>query len=72
MTAGRLILAFIPAKKLGARTIVCASGGVIADPEDPLEFRRLAGSLIVDADRGNHATAAAAYTRANFVVRHGR
>jgi colanic acid biosynthesis glycosyl transferase WcaI len=69
MTAGRPILAAIPAENLAARTILAASAGVIADPEDPGEFCRLARSLMQDADRRDQfGTAALAYARANFEI----
>ena len=69
MTAGRPILAAIPAGNLAARTILAASAGLVADPEDPSEFRRVARSLMDDADRRNQFGAAAfAYARANFEI----
>jgi glycosyltransferase involved in cell wall biosynthesis len=69
MTAGRPILAAIPAKNLAARTIIAASCGVIADPTDPTQLRRVARSLLEDADRRQQlGTAALAYARANFDI----
>ena len=69
MTAGRPILAAIPAENLAARTILAASAGVIVDPEDPTELRCLARSLMDDADRRKRlGTAALAYARANFEI----
>jgi colanic acid biosynthesis glycosyl transferase WcaI len=69
MTAGRPILAAIPADNLAARTISAASAGLIVDPENPLEIRRLARSLIEDGDRRRRLGAAGlAYARANFEI----
>jgi len=69
MTAGRPILAAIPAGNLAARTILTASAGMVADPKDPSEFCRVARSLMDDADRRNQLGAAAfAYARANFEI----
>jgi glycosyltransferase involved in cell wall biosynthesis len=69
MTAGRPILAAIPVENLAARTIRAASVGLVTDPEDPREFRRVARSLMDDADRCNQFGAAAfAYARANFEI----
>jgi colanic acid biosynthesis glycosyl transferase WcaI len=69
MTAGRPILAAIPAANLAARTILAASAGVIVDPKDPTELRCLARSLMDDADRRKRlGTAALAHARANFEI----
>jgi len=69
MTAGRPILAAIPAENLAARTIMNASAGVIGDPKDPTQLRQLARSLMDDADRRSRLGAAAlAYARANFEI----
>ena len=69
MTAGRPILAAIPADNLAARTITAASAGLTVDPEDPSELRRLARSLIEDGDRRRRLGAAGlAYARANFEI----
>ena len=69
MTAGRPILAAIPADNLAARTISAASAGLTVDPEDPSELRRLARSLIEDEDRRRRLGAAGlAYARANFEI----
>jgi len=68
ITAGRLILASIPAENLAARTILSATAELTTDPKDPLELRRLARSLIVDADRRNQlGTAALIYARAGIL-----
>ncbi len=69
MTAGRAILAAIPAANLAARTIVAAAAGLTVDPESPSELRRLARSLIEDADRrGQLGAAGLAYARSNFDI----
>jgi glycosyltransferase involved in cell wall biosynthesis len=69
MTAGRPILAAIPAENLAARTIIAASSGVVVDPKNPVELRHLARSLVEDEDRRNRlGTAALAYARANFEI----
>jgi colanic acid biosynthesis glycosyl transferase WcaI len=69
MTAGRPILAAIPADNLAARTISAASAGLTVDPENPSELRRLARSLIEDGDRRRRLGAAGlAYARANFEI----
>jgi colanic acid biosynthesis glycosyl transferase WcaI len=69
MTAGRPILAAIPADNLAARTIRAASAGLTVDPENPSELRRLARSLIEDRDRrGRLGAAGLAYARANFEI----
>jgi len=69
MTAGRPILAAIPADNLAARTISAASAGLTADPENPSELRRLARSLIEDGDRRRRlGDAGLAYARANFEI----
>jgi glycosyltransferase involved in cell wall biosynthesis len=69
MTAGRPILAAIPADNLAARTINAASAGLTVDPENPSELRRLARSLIEDGDRrGRLGAAGLAYARANFEI----
>jgi colanic acid biosynthesis glycosyl transferase WcaI len=69
MTAGKPILAAIPADNLAARTIKAASAGLTVNPENPSELRRLARSLIEDEDRRRRLGAAGlAYARANFEV----
>jgi glycosyltransferase involved in cell wall biosynthesis len=69
MTAGRPILAAIPADNLAARTISTASAGLTVDPENPSELRRLARSLIEDEGRRRRlGTAGLAYARANFEI----
>jgi glycosyltransferase involved in cell wall biosynthesis len=69
MTAGRPILAAIPADNLAARTISAASAGLTVDPENPSELRRLARSLIEDRDhRARLSAAGLAYARANFEI----
>jgi colanic acid biosynthesis glycosyl transferase WcaI len=69
MTAGRPILAAIPAENLAARIITAASAGVTVDPENSSELRRLARSLIEDGDRRRRLGAAGlAYARANFDI----
>jgi glycosyltransferase involved in cell wall biosynthesis len=69
MTAGRPILAAIPADNLAARTISAASAGLTVDPENPSELRRLARSLIEDENRRRRLGAAGlAYARANFEI----
>jgi putative colanic acid biosynthesis glycosyltransferase WcaI len=69
MTAGRPILAAIPADNLAARTISAASAGLTVDPENPSELRRLARSLIEDGERCKRLGAAGlAYARANFEI----
>jgi glycosyltransferase involved in cell wall biosynthesis len=69
MTAGRPILAAIPAENLAARTILAAFAGVTVDPEAPFEMRRLARSLMDEEERRRRLGAAAlAYARANFEI----
>ena len=69
MTAGRPILAAIPADNLAARTIRGASAGLTVDPENPSELRRLARSLIEDGDhRRRLGDAGLAYARTNFEI----
>ena len=69
MAAGRPILAAISGENLAARTVVAASAGVVADPEDSQEFRRLARWLIADEDRRLQLGAAALdYARENFEI----
>jgi putative colanic acid biosynthesis glycosyltransferase WcaI len=69
MTAGKPILAAIPADNLAARTINAAFAGLTVDPENPSELRRLARSLIEDGDRRRRLGAAGlAYARANFEI----
>ncbi len=69
MTAGRPILAAMSADNLAARTITTASAGLIVDPENPSELRRLARSLIEDEDlRGRLGAAGLAYARAHFDI----
>jgi colanic acid biosynthesis glycosyl transferase WcaI len=69
MTAGKPVLAAIPAENLAARTIHAAAAGLTVDPEKPHEFRRLARSLITDEQRRKEiGMAALAYARANFDV----
>ncbi len=69
MTAGKPILAAIPAENLASRTILAAAAGVIVNPADTSELRRSARSLIDDEDRRIRLGAAAlAYARANFEI----
>jgi colanic acid biosynthesis glycosyl transferase WcaI len=69
MTAGKPILAAIPAENLATRTILAASAGVSVDPENPSELRRLARCLIEDRDRCRQlGTAALTYAGANFQI----
>jgi colanic acid biosynthesis glycosyl transferase WcaI len=69
MTAGRPILAAIPADNLAARTINAAAAGLTVDPENPAEVRRLARSLIEHEDHRRQLGAAGlAYARANFEI----
>jgi glycosyltransferase involved in cell wall biosynthesis len=69
MTAGKPILAAIPADNLAARTISAACAGLTVDPENPFELRRMARSLIEDKDRRRQLGAAGlAYARANFEI----
>jgi putative colanic acid biosynthesis glycosyltransferase WcaI len=69
MTAGRPILAAIPADNLAARTIRAASAGLTVDPEDPSELRRLARSLIEDGERCRRlGDAGLVYAHANFEI----
>jgi colanic acid biosynthesis glycosyl transferase WcaI len=69
MTAGKPILAAIPAENLAARIIITASSGLIVDPKDSAQWRSLARSLMDDADRRELlGTAALAYARANFEI----
>jgi colanic acid biosynthesis glycosyl transferase WcaI len=69
MAAGKPILAAIPADNLAARTISVASAGLIVDPQNPSELRRLARSLIEDEERRRRFGAAGlAYARANFEI----
>jgi glycosyltransferase involved in cell wall biosynthesis len=69
MTAGRPILAAVPAENLAARTIITASAGLVVDPKNPAGLRRLARSLMEDPDRREGlGTAALAYARANFDI----
>ncbi len=69
MTAGRPILAAIPADNLAARTISAASAGLTVDPENSTELRRLARSLIEHEDcRRRLGAAGLAYARANFEI----
>jgi colanic acid biosynthesis glycosyl transferase WcaI len=69
MTAGKPILAAIPAENLAARTISAAAAGLTIDPENPREFRRLARLLIMDEPRRKEiGMAALAYARANFDI----
>jgi colanic acid biosynthesis glycosyl transferase WcaI len=69
MTAGRPILAAIPADNLAARTIRAACAGLIVEPENSAEFRRFARSLVEDGDRRKRlGTAGLAYARANFNI----
>src|SRR5262249_9415130 len=69
MTAGKPILAAIPADNLAARTISTASAGLTVDPENPSKLRRLARSLIEDENRRRRLGAAGlAYARANFEI----
>ena len=69
MTAGRPILAAIPAGNLAARTIKAACAGLIVDPENSAELRRSARSLVEDGDcRKRLGAAGLAYARANFDI----
>lgn len=69
MTAGRPILAAIPANNLAARAISAASAGLTVDPEDPSELRRVARLLIEDEERCRRLGAAGfAYARTNFEI----
>jgi colanic acid biosynthesis glycosyl transferase WcaI len=69
MTAGRPILAAIPADNLAARTINAACAGLTVDPENSAELRRSARSLVEDGDRRKRlGTAGLAYARANFDI----
>jgi colanic acid biosynthesis glycosyl transferase WcaI len=69
MTAGKPVLAAIPAENLAARTIRAAAAGLTVDPEEPHEFRRLARLLIMDEQRREEiGLAALAYARANFDI----
>jgi colanic acid biosynthesis glycosyl transferase WcaI len=69
MTAGKPILAAIPADNLAARTISAASAGLTVDPANPSELRRLARSLIEDGEcRRRLGAAGLAYARANFEI----
>jgi colanic acid biosynthesis glycosyl transferase WcaI len=69
MTAGRPILAAIPADNLAARTIKAACAGLIVDPQNSAELRGLARSLVEDEDRRERLSAAGlAYARANFDI----
>ncbi len=69
MTAGRPILAAIPADNLAARTIKAACAGLIVEPENSSELRRSARSLIEDGDcRRRLGAAGLAYARANFDI----
>ncbi len=69
MTAGRPILAAIPADNLAARTISTACAGLTVDPKNSAEFRRLARSLIEDGEcRERLGAAGLAYAHANFNI----
>jgi len=69
MTAGKPILAAIPAENSAARRILAASAGVIVDPQNPDDLRRQARSLIEDEQRRTRLGAAALdYGRANFDI----
>ena len=69
MTAGKPVLAAIPAENLAARTISAAAAGLTTDPDNPGEFRRLARLLIMDEQRRNEIGAAAlTYARVNFDI----
>jgi colanic acid biosynthesis glycosyl transferase WcaI len=69
MTAGKPILAAIPADNLAARTIRAASAGLTVDPENPIQLRRLARLLIENGERRRRLGAAGlAYARANFQI----
>jgi len=69
MCAGRPILAAISAENLAARTLLAASAGMIADPEDAQAFCGLARRLIYDEERRLQLGAAALdYARANFNI----
>jgi glycosyltransferase involved in cell wall biosynthesis len=69
MTAGRPILAAIPADNLAARTINEAAAGLTVDPENPSEVRRLARTLVEDGDcRRRLGAAGLAYARTNFEI----
>ena len=69
MTAGRPILAAIPAENLAARTIKAACAGLIVDPRNSAKLRGLARSLVEDEDHRKRLGAAGlAYARANFDI----
>jgi colanic acid biosynthesis glycosyl transferase WcaI len=69
MTAGKPILAAMSADNLAARTISAASAGLIVDPENASELRRLARSLIEDEEHRRRLGAAGlSYARANFDI----
>jgi putative colanic acid biosynthesis glycosyltransferase WcaI len=69
MCAGRPILAAISAENLAARTLLAASAGMIADPEDFQAFCGLARQLIYDEERRLQLGAAALdYARAKFNI----
>jgi glycosyltransferase involved in cell wall biosynthesis len=69
MTAGRPILATIPADNLAARTIKAACAGLIVEPENSAELRRLARSLVEDGDRRKRlGTAGLAYAHRSFNI----
>jgi glycosyltransferase involved in cell wall biosynthesis len=69
MTAGRPILAAIPADNLAARTIKAACAGLIVNPDKSTELRRSARLLVDDGDcRKRLGAAGLAYARANFNI----
>ncbi|HEX3339187.1 MAG TPA: glycosyltransferase family 4 protein [Pseudolabrys sp.] len=69
MTAGRPILAAIPADNLAARTIKAACAGLIVEPQNSAELRRAARSLVEDEEcRKRLGAAGLAYARANFDI----
>ena len=69
MTAGRAILAAIPAVNLAARTIIDAEAGQVAEPGDAGWFTRAARSLMDDpAVREAAGRAGRAYADATFEI----
>jgi glycosyltransferase involved in cell wall biosynthesis len=69
MTAGKAILAAIAPGNLAARTIRAAGAGLVADPDDPAAFGRMARMLVVDdALRRRCGEGGLAYARENFTI----
>jgi colanic acid biosynthesis glycosyl transferase WcaI len=69
MTAGRPILAAIPADNLAARTITASGAGLIVEPDKSTELRQSARLLVEDGDcRKRLGIAGLAYARANFDI----